>query len=93
MWVFISIQKKGNAKESSNYHSILLISHANKVMLKILQTKFQQYMDQEITEVQVGFRKGRGTRDQITNIHQIIEKAMEFQRRGGEGAEFKMIPP
>ena len=62
-------------------------------MLKILQTKFQQYMDQEITEVQVGFRKGRGTRDQITDIHQIIEKAMEFQRQGGEGAEFKMIPP
>ena len=93
MWVFISIQKKGNAKESSNYHSILWISHANKAMLKILQTKFQEYMDQEITEVQVGFRKGRGTRDQITDIHQIIEKAMEFQRRGEEGAEFKMIPP
>ena len=80
MSIFISIQKKGNAKESSNYHLIMFISHASRAMLKILQAKFKQYMDQEISEVQAGFRKGRGTRDQITNIHQIIEKAREFQK-------------
>ena len=78
--VFISIPKKGNAKEHSDYHTIALISHANKVMLKILQARLQQYVNQELLEVQVGFRKGRGTRDQIGNIHWIIEKAREFQK-------------
>ena len=72
--VFIPIPKKGNAKECSNYHTIALISHASKVMLKILQVRLQQYMNQEIPDVQAGFRKGRGTRDQIANIRWIIEK-------------------
>ena len=66
--VFIPITKKGNAKESPNYHIIALISHANKVMLKILQARLQQYVNQELPDVQAGFRKGRGTRDQIANI-------------------------
>ena len=78
--VFISIPKKGNAKECSNYHSIALISHASKVMLKILQVRLQQYMNQELPDVKTEFRKGRGTRDQIANICWIIEKAREFQR-------------
>ena len=73
--VFIPIPKKGNAKECSNYHTIALISHAIKVMLKILQTRLQHYMNLEIPDVQAGFRKGIGTRDQIANIHWIIEKA------------------
>ena len=73
--VFIPIPKKGNAKECSNYHTIALISHASKVTLKIFQARFQQYMNCEIPDVQAGFRKGRGTRDQIANIHWIIEKA------------------
>ena len=77
--VFIPIPKKGNAKECSNYDTIGLISHASKFMLKILQARLQQYMNQELTDVQAGFRKGRGTRDQIANIHWIIEKAKEFQ--------------
>ena len=72
--VFIPIPKKGNAKECSNYHTIALISHASKVMLKILQARLQQYVNPELPDVQVGFRKGRGTRDQIANIHWIIEK-------------------
>ena len=72
--VFIPIPKKGNAKECSNYHTTALISHASKVMLKILQARLQQYMNLEISDVQAGFRKGRGTRDQITNIHSIIKK-------------------
>ena len=72
--VFIPIPKKGNAKEFSNYHTIALISHASKVMLKILQSKHQQYMNHELTNVQVGFRKGRGTRDQIANIRWIMQK-------------------
>ena len=71
---------KGNAKECSNYHTIALISHASKVMLKILQARVQQYMNHELPDVQAGFRKGRGTRDQIANIFWIIEKAREFQR-------------
>ena len=75
----IPIQKKGNAKEYSNYHTITLISHASKVMLKILQARLQQYVNLELPDVQAGFRKGRGTRDQIANIHRIIEKAREFQ--------------
>ena len=73
--VFIPIPKKGNAKERSNYHTIALISHANKVMLKILQARLQQYMNHELPDVQAGFRKGRGTRDQIANICWIMEKA------------------
>ena len=71
---------KGNTKECSNYCTIALISHASKVMLKILQEKLQHYVNYELPDVQVGFRKGRGTRDQITNIHWIIEKAREFQK-------------
>ena len=67
--VFISIPKKGNAKECSNYHTTALISHASKVMLKILQARLQQYVNHELPDVQTGFRKGRGTRDQIANIH------------------------
>ena len=71
---------KGNAKECSNYRTIALISHASKVMLKILQARLQQYVNRELPVVQAGFRKGRGTRDQIANIHWIIEKAREFQK-------------
>ena len=80
MSVFIPIPKKGNAKECSNYHTIALISHASKVMLKILQGKLQQYVKHELPDVQAGFRKGRETRIQIANIHWIIEKAREFQK-------------
>ena len=76
--VFIPTSKKGNAKEFSNYRTIALFSHAGKVMLKTLQARLQQYMNQELPYVQAGFRKGRGTRDQIANIHWIIEKAREF---------------
>ena len=71
---------KGNAKKCSNYHTIALISHASKVMPQILQASFQQYMNQGLPDVQAGFRKGRGTRDQIANICQIIENAREFQK-------------
>ena len=78
--VFIPISKKDNAKECSNYHTIVLISHASKVMLKILQARLQQYMNCELPYVQAGFKKGRGTRDQIANICWIIEKAREFQK-------------
>ena len=78
--VFIQITKKGNAKECSNYHIIALISHASKVILKILQARLQQYVNHELSDVQAGFRKGRGTRDQIANIHWIIEKSREFQK-------------
>ena len=80
MSVFISITKKGNAKECSKYRTITLISHASKVMLKILQARLQQYVKQELSDVQAGFRKGTGTRDQIANIRWIIEKAREFQK-------------
>ena len=79
--VFTPIPKKGNAKECSNYRTIALISHASKVMLKILQDSLQQYMNRELPDVQAGFRKGRGTRDQIANICWIIKKAREFQDR------------
>ena len=72
--VFIPIPKKGNAKECSNYHTIALISHTSKVMLKILQARLQQYVNHELPDVQADFRKGRGTRDQTANIHWIIEK-------------------
>ena len=78
--VFIPIPKKGNAQEGSNYFTIPFISHASKVMLKILQVRLQQYMNHELPDVQTGFRKGRKTRDQIANIHWIIEKAREFQK-------------
>ena len=77
--VFIPIPKKGNAKECSNYHTIALISHASKVMLKILQVRLQRYLNCELPDVRAGFRKGRGTRDQIANICWIMEKAREFQ--------------
>ena len=78
--IFIPTPKKGNAKEFSKYHTIALISHASKVMLKILQARLQQYMNQELPDVQAGFRKGRGTRAQIANIRWIMEKAREFQK-------------
>ena len=71
--VFIPIPKKGNAKECSNYYTVALISHTSKAMLKILQVRFQQYMNQDLPDVQSGFRKGRGTRDQIANICWIIK--------------------
>ena len=80
MSVFIPIAKKGNAKECSTYHTIALISHTSKVKLKILQARLQQYMNRELPDVQAGFRKGRGTRDQIANICWIIRKAREFQK-------------
>ena len=76
--VFIPIPKKGNAKECSNYSTIALISHASKVMLKILQARLQQYVNREFPDVQAGFRQGRGTRDQISNIRWIMEKASKF---------------
>ena len=78
--VFIPIPKKGNAKECSNYHTIALISHASKVILKILQARLQQYVSCELPDVQAGFIKGSGSRDQIAIIHWIIEKARAFQR-------------
>ena len=78
--VFIPIPKKGNAKECSNYCTIALISHTSKVTLNILQARLQQYMNHELPDIQTGFRKGRGTRDQIANIHWIIKKAREFQK-------------
>ena len=78
--VFILIPKKGNAKECSNYCTIALISHASKVKLKILQARLQQYVSCELPDVQAGFRKGRGTRDQIANICWIMEKGREFQK-------------
>ena len=79
-WVFIPIPKKGNDKECSNYRTIALISHTSKVMLKILQARLQQNVNHEVADVQNGFRKGRGTRDQIANIHWIIKKAKGFQK-------------
>ena len=78
--IFIPIPKKGNAKECSNYCTIALISHASKVTLKILQARFQPYMNCEFPDVQAGFRKGRGTRDQPANIHLIIKNQEEFQK-------------
>ena len=80
MSVFIPIPKKGNAKECSNYHTTVLISHASEVMLKIVQARLQQYVNSELPDVQAGFRKVRGTRDQIANILCIMEKAREFQK-------------
>ena len=78
--VFTPIPKKGNDKECSSYCTIALISHASKLMLKILQASLQQYVNRELPDVQAGFRKGRGTRDQITNIPWVIEKAREVQK-------------
>ena len=78
--VFIPIPKKGNAKECLNYHTIALISHTSKVMFKILQARLQQYVNCELPDVPAGFRKGRGTRDQISNIRWIIEKARQIQK-------------
>ena len=77
---FHSNHKKGNSKECSDYHTIALISHASKVMLKVLQARLHQYVNRELPGVQAGFRKGRGTRDQIANICWIMEKAREFQK-------------
>ena len=78
--IFISIPNKGNAQECFNYCTTAPISNASKVMLKILQARLQQYLNQELPDVQAGFQRGIGTRDQITNIHWILEKASEFQR-------------
>ena len=90
--VFIPISKKGNAKECSNYHTIALISHASKVMLKILQARLQQHVNHELSDVQAGFRKGRGTRDQIANIHWIIEK-QDSSRKTSISAVLTMPKP
>ena len=91
--VFIPIPKKCNAKEYSNYLTIALISNTNKVMLKILQARLQQYMNCELPDVQAGFRKGRGTRDQIANKRWIIEKAREFQKKTFISALLTMPKP
>ena len=93
MSVFTPIPKKGNAKECSNYNTIALISHTSKVMLKILLARLQQYMNRELPDVQAGFRKGRGTRDQIVNIHWIIEKARECQKKTSTSALLTMPKP
>ena len=85
--VFIPIPKKGNAKEYSNYRTVALISHASKVMLKILQARFQQYLNHELADVQAGFRKGRGTRDQTVNIQWIIKKAREKKKEKEKARE------
>ena len=90
--VFIPIPKKGNAKECSNYHTIALISHASKVMLKILQARLQQYMNHELPDVQAGFRKGRGTRDQIANIAGSWKK-QESSRKTSISASLTMPKP
>ena len=81
MSVFIPVPKKGNDKECSNYRTVALIAHTSKVMLKILQARLQQYMNRELPDIQAGFRKGRGTRDQMANIHWIIKKARDFQKK------------
>ena len=90
--VFISISKKGNAKECSNYHKIARIPHASKVTLKILQARLQQYMNGELPDVQAGFRRGRGTRDQIANIFWIIEK-QENSRKTSTSASLTWLKP
>ena len=91
--VFIPIPKKGNAKECSHYCTIALISHSSKVMLKILQARLQQYMNRELPDVHTGFRKGKGTRDQIANTCWIIEKAREFQKNISTSALLTMPKP
>ena len=90
--VFIPIPKKGNAEECSNYRTIALISHASKVMLKILQARLQQYMNHELPDVQARFRKGRGARDQVAKFRWIIEKAREFQKKTSISALLKPKP-
>ena len=90
--VFIPIPKKGNTKECSNYHTIAIISHFSKVMLKILQARIQQYMNQELPDIQAGFRKGRGTRHLIANIHWIIKK-IESSRKTSISALLTMPKP
>ena len=90
--VFIPIPKKGNANKCSNYHTIALISHASKVILKIFQARLQQYMNWELPDVQAAFRKGRGTRDQFVNTHWIIEKARD-SRKTSSSASLTMIKP
>ena len=91
--IFIPIPKKGNAKQCSNYCTIALISHASKVMLKILQAKLQQYVNWELPDVQAGFRKGRGTREQTANIRWIIKKAKEFQKKTSTSASWTRPKP
>ena len=90
--VFIPIPKKGNAKECSNYYTMTLISHASKVMLKILQARLQQFVDRELPDVQAGFRKGRGTRDQIANLH-LIRKKQGNSRKTSTSASLTMLKP
>ena len=90
--VFIPIPKKGNAKECSNYPTIVLTSHASKVILKILQARLHQFLNQELPDVQAGFRKGRETKDQFADIHWIIEKAREFQKTS-TSASLTMLKP
>ena len=92
MSVFIPISKKGNAKEFSNYCTIELISHASKVMLKILQARLQQYMNREFPDVQAGFRKGRGTTDQIANIRGLTKK-QESSKKTSTSASLTMLNP
>ena len=91
--VFIPIPKNGNAKECSNYCTVALISHVSRAMLKILQVRLQQNVNHELPDVQAGFRKGRGTRDQIANIQWIIEKAREFQKKKSISALLTMPKP
>ena len=91
--VFIPIPKKSNAKECSNYRTIALISHASKIILKILQARLQQDMNCELPDVQAGFRKGRGTRNQIANICWIIEKEREFQKKKSNAASLTTLKP
>ena len=90
--VFTPVPKKGNPKECSNYHTIALISHASKVKLKILQARLQQYVNHELPDVQAGFRKGRGTRDQIANISWIIEKARVPEKKSISALLTMQIP-
>ena len=93
MSVFIPILKKGSAKECLNYRTSALISHASKVMLKVLEARLQQYMNREIPDVQAGFRKGRGTRDQIADIRWIMQKARGFQKKTSISALLTMPKP
>ena len=91
--IFTPISKKSNAKECSNYHTIALISHASKLMLKILQARLPKCVNRELLDIQAGFRKGRGTRDQIANIYWIIKKAREFQKKTSISALLTMPKP
>ena len=91
--ILYHLSHQRSSKESSNYRTIVLLSHSSKVMLKILQARLQQYVNQELPDVQAGFRKGRGTRDQIANICWIIEKAREFQEKKSTSASLTMLKP